>query len=76
VPELDAPPCLIYWIAFVVLESILRARFARTVNRIAVILALIATVILVVHWWKPLLIGALIAGAALLVYQREREFRA
>jgi hypothetical protein len=37
---------------------------------------LIATVILVVHWWKPLLIGALIAGAALLVYQREREFRA
>ena len=63
-------------IAFVVVESILRGRFVRTVNRIAVILALIASVILLVHWWKPLLIGALIAVAAFLIYQRLRELRA
>jgi hypothetical protein len=48
----------------------------RTVNRIAVILALIASVILLVHWWKPMLIGALIAVAAFLIYQRLRELRA
>jgi hypothetical protein len=63
-------------LAFVVLESILRGRFVRTVNRVAVILALIAGVILLVHWWKPLLIGGLIAVAAFLIYQRVRELRA
>jgi hypothetical protein len=63
-------------IALVVGESILRATFVRTVNRVAVILAIVATVILVVHFWKWVLIGGLIGLAAFLILQRVRELRA
>jgi hypothetical protein len=63
-------------IALVVGESILRATFVRTVNRVAVILALVATVILVLHFWKSVLIGGLIGFAAFLILQRVRELRA
>jgi hypothetical protein len=63
-------------IALVVGESILRATFVRTVNRIAVILAIVATVILVIHFWKWVLIGALIGLAVFLILQRVRELRA
>ena len=62
-------------IALVLGESILRATFVRTANRVAVILALVATVILVLHFWKPLLIGALVALAVFLILQRVRELR-
>ena len=63
-------------IALVVGESILRGTFVRTVNRVAVILALVATVILLLHFWKSVLIGGLVALAAFLVLQRLRELRA
>jgi hypothetical protein len=63
-------------IALVVGESILRATFVRTVNRVAVILAIVATVILVIHFWKWVLIGGLIGLAAFLILQRVRELRA
>jgi hypothetical protein len=63
-------------IAVVVGESILRATFVRTINLVAVVLALIATVILLVQFWKPVLMGALLALAAFLVFQRVRELRA
>jgi hypothetical protein len=63
-------------IALVVGESILRATFVRTVNRVAVILALVATVILVVHFWKEMLTGGLVALAAFLILQRVGELRA
>jgi hypothetical protein len=63
-------------LGFVVVEAILRGTFVRTVNRVAVILALVAAAILVVHWWKLLALCLLIALAAFLVYQRVREFRA
>jgi hypothetical protein len=63
-------------IALVVGESILRATFVRTVNRVAVILALVATVILVLHFWKEVLVGGLIGLAAFLILQRVRELRA
>jgi hypothetical protein len=56
-------------------ESILRATFVRTVNRVAVILALVATTILILHFWKSVLIAALIALAAFLILQRVRELR-
>ena len=67
---------VILLIAVVLGESILRATFVRTVNRVAVVLALIAAVILVVHFWKPLLLGALVAVAVFLIVQRVRESRA
>jgi hypothetical protein len=63
-------------IVLVLGESILRATFVRTVNRVAVILALVATVILFVNFWKAVLFGALVALAAFLILQRVRELRA
>ena len=63
-------------IAVVVGESVLRGTFIRTVNRVAVILALIATVVLVVHFWKLALVALLVGFAAFLVSQRIRELRA
>jgi hypothetical protein len=63
-------------IAFVVGESILRGTFRRTVNRVAVILALVAAAVLFVHVWKLAFVGLLVGLAAFLVYQRFRELRA
>jgi hypothetical protein len=75
-PEVAWAGVGILLIALVVGESILRATFVRTVNRVAVILALAATVILLFHFWKSVLTGGLIALAAFLVLQRIRELRA
>jgi len=66
---------IVLLIVLVLSESILRATFVRTVNRVAVILALVATVILVIHFWKPVLIGGLVGLAVFLVLQRVRELR-
>jgi hypothetical protein len=63
-------------IALIVGESILRATFVRTVNRVAVILALVATAILLIHFWKSVIVGVLVAVAAFLILQRVRELRA
>ena len=46
-------------IAFVVGESVLRGTFVRTVNRVAVILALVAVVVLFVQYWKLTLVALL-----------------
>jgi hypothetical protein len=62
-------------IAFVVAESFLRGTFVRTVNQVAVVLALVAVVILVFHFWKWVVLGALVGLAAFLVYERFRELR-
>jgi len=63
-------------VALVLGESILRATFVRTVNRVAVVLALTSAVILLFHFWKPVLMGALLVLAAFLLLQRVRELRA
>jgi hypothetical protein len=63
-------------IVFVLGESVLRGSFVRTVNQVAVVLALIASVVLVVHFWKAVLVGLLVGFAGFLVYQRIRELRA
>jgi hypothetical protein len=63
-------------IALVVGESILRGTFVRTVNRVAVILALVATLILLLHFWRSVVIGVLVALAVALILQRLRELRA
>jgi MFS superfamily sulfate permease-like transporter len=67
---------IVLLIVLVLGESILRATFVRSVNRVAVILALVATTILLVHFWQHVLVGVLIALAAFLVLQRVRELRA
>jgi predicted RNase H-like nuclease (RuvC/YqgF family) len=66
---------IVFLIVLVLGESILRATFVRTVNRVAVILALAASVILVLHFWKHVLIGGLLALAVFLILQRVQELR-
>jgi hypothetical protein len=63
-------------LAFVVGESILRGNFVRTVNRVAVVLALIAAVVLAAHFWKQAIVALLVGLACFLIYQRIRELRA
>ena len=75
-PEDAWAGAIVLLIALIVGESILRATFVRTVNRVAVILALVATAILLIHFWKSVLVGVLVAVAAFLILQRVRELRA
>jgi hypothetical protein len=63
-------------VVFVVTESILRGTFLRTANQVAVVLALIAAVVLLVHVWKFAIVACLLAIAAYLVLQRLREIAA
>ncbi|MGH3011608.1 MAG: hypothetical protein ACRDMY_07185 [Gaiellaceae bacterium] len=62
-------------LAFVLAESFLRGSFVRTVNRMAVVLALIAAVILAVHFWKWVVLGILVGLATFLIVERFREAR-
>jgi hypothetical protein len=60
-------------ILFVVAESILRGAFVQTVGRITLILAMVALVILFVHFWKWIILAALLAMGISLMVQRLRE---
>jgi hypothetical protein len=78
---LAGPDHLLAWIvvfviAFVIGESFLRGTFTRTVNRTAVVLALLAVVILAVHFWRGVVLVGLVGLAAFLIYERIRELRA
>jgi hypothetical protein len=63
-------------IVFIVGESVLRGTFVHTVNRVAVILALVAVVVLFFQYWAMVLVVLLIGLAVFLLYQRFLEFRA
>ena len=63
-------------IVFIVGESILRGTFIRTVNRVAVILALVAVFVLFVQYWKFVFVALLVGLAGFLLLQRLRELRA
>jgi hypothetical protein len=62
--------------AAVIGESALRGTFKRTINRIGVILALIALGVLVVQFANAIFVALLIALAVYLLYQRIQEYRA
>ncbi len=66
----------VFVIAFVIAESLLRGTFASTVNRMAVVLALTAVVILAVHFWREAVLVGLVGLAAFLIVERIRELRA
>jgi asparagine N-glycosylation enzyme membrane subunit Stt3 len=54
-------------VVFVLLESIFRGTFTSTVTTIALVLALIASgVLIVTFWWQILVVGFVAAGAFLL----------
>jgi hypothetical protein len=63
-------------LAAIVGESVLRGTFTRTINRIGVVLALIALIVLLAEYAKAVLIALLVALAAFLLYQRVQEYRA
>ncbi len=60
-------------ILFVVIESILRGAFVQTVGLISTLLAILSALILVVHFWYWIVMGALLAMAIFLMWQRLRE---
>jgi hypothetical protein len=64
---------VIILILFIVAESILRGAFIQTVGRITLILAMLATVILFFHFWKWIILAALLTMGISLMAQRLRE---
>jgi hypothetical protein len=60
-------------ILFVVAESFLRGAFVQTVGRITLILAMITALILFFHFWKWIIVAALLAMGISLMVQRLRE---
>jgi hypothetical protein len=58
---------------FFVADSILRRAFVETVGRITLILAMLAAVILFIHFWKWIILAALLVMGISLMVQRLRE---
>jgi hypothetical protein len=58
---------------FIVIESFLRGKFIHTVGEVTVLLAVIASIIIFLHFWFWILIAALLSLAAFLLFQRLRE---
>ena len=74
-PSEVLPAVIILVLGFLMLDSLLRGTYAREINRVAVILALISVVVLVVEFWKEAIVGVLCGFALFLILQRVREFR-
>jgi hypothetical protein len=60
-------------ILFVIAESILRGAFIKTVSRVTLLLALVTTVILLIEFWKYILVIVLVVLGVFLMIQRLRE---
>ena len=60
-------------IFFVVIESILRGAFVETVAWVTLLLAMVASVILFIHFWKWIILAALLVMGVSLMVQRLRE---
>jgi hypothetical protein len=58
---------------FIVIESFLRGAFIHTVSEVTILLAMVASIILVLHFWFWILIAALLGMASFLLWQRLRE---
>jgi hypothetical protein len=72
-PDHLAALLVVIVVVFLVTESILRGNFLRTANQVAVVLALVASVVLLVHIWEFAIVACLLAVAVYLVSQRLRE---
>jgi uncharacterized coiled-coil protein SlyX len=60
-------------IGFVVIDSILRGAFVETVAWVTLLLAMVASVILFIHFWKWIILAALLVMGGSLMLQRLRE---
>jgi hypothetical protein len=58
---------------FLVTESVLRGAFIQTVAQLTALLAVISSVILLIHFWFWILMAALLGIAVFLLFQRLRE---
>ena len=72
-PRFLAVGLAVLTLLFVLLESVLRRAFIQTASELTALLAIIASVILVLHFWHWILIGGLLALAIFLLLQRVRE---
>lgn len=72
-PHYLAAGLAIITLLFVVTESVLRGAFIQTMGQLTVFLAVIASVILFLHFWSWFLMAALLAVAVFLMVQRLRE---
>jgi hypothetical protein len=75
-PEHLAAWIVIFVIAIVLIDSFLRGTFVRTVNTTAVLLACVAVVILLIHFWEWAILVGLVGLATFLLVERVRELRA
>ncbi len=58
---------------FIVTESVMRGAFIQTVSGLSALLATAASIVLLIHFWKWILIATLLAVAIFLLVQRLRE---
>jgi hypothetical protein len=66
---------LVMVVAFIVIESILRAEYARTITGIASILAVVTAILLIGHYWLWIIVVLLASLAVFLMVQKIRELR-
>jgi hypothetical protein len=66
---------LVMVVAFVVIESILRGDYARTITGLAAILAVVTAVILIIHFFLWIVVVLLGSLAVFLMVQKIRELR-
>jgi hypothetical protein len=62
-------------IALVIIESILRGEYSRTIAGIAAVLAVISAVLLIIHYWLWVIVVILVVLAVFLLVQKVRELR-
>jgi hypothetical protein len=66
---------LVMAIALVLIESVLRGHYGRTVSNIAAFLAIVSAFIVFFHYWFWIVVGVLVGLAVFLMIQKLREFR-
>jgi hypothetical protein len=62
-------------VALVVIESILRGEYGRTISGIAAFLAVVSVILLVIHFWLWVIVVLLAIPAFFLLVQKVRELR-
>jgi hypothetical protein len=72
---------LLYWLlavvaVFLFIEAALRGWLTGFVTYVAMLLAGVAAVVLLVEYWRPVLIGTVVATGVFLLWQNLRELRA
>jgi hypothetical protein len=72
-PHYLAAGLAVITLLFLVMDSILRGAFIETVARLTAFLAIIGSLILLIHFWFWFLMAALVSAAVFLLIQRLRE---